>query len=940
MTGNAFAVVYVDRKTPVTGFLDKNLDGLKRGNDSNETEHNLRTIMDAFGQAHICRDGVSCLTTIAQLDEPRNPNPIVVLLDMPQDDDVPIRRTSWDSNPPSPLAGKRPKVERNEPSDVYGVHLLSYLSSEIQQRVRSRLVIPIAVLAGKTDLLAEPTRMSRFLDAGAIDVLPSPLGIDRVQGLAVHAYRTYKEVSREAASFVLQKRNRKLSWVGIDEERPYAYLREVMVSGLMNGICNPDSVGESIDPSELNIACDRKAAVAQAVGTWEFSAHDFDSDELLYAALTMLQHALQMPELAKWRIPTDDLTIFLFACRHAYNDFVLYHNFRHIVDVLQAVFYFLLQIGILPPYCGSQENQAPREDLAPVAALLQPFDALTLLISAIGHDVGHPGVNNAFLVALNAPLAQLYNDRSVLEAFHCAAYSQILRRYWPQAFADIPMRKLMINSILATDMGLHFKYMIDMGNLQEKLDSNDDSIEGWTPKALEETRDLVCGLLMKCADISNVARKYDVAARWAVILTDEFSNQGAMEKELNLPTCLFGGPPDREDLVKLAESQIGFMSIFAGPLFEGITAILPAMGFSSVEIESNRSVWEEKIQAEKLRRGSIMASPAALPSPLIRTPFSVPEEESEDSREDDVPPERDSLFGPSRTSQTQNEVQTTKPDSIRANAEPASPTSPTRARPTSASPLKSSKKKSSTGSFHAPYSVPFHQHTNSRRSSKDAALEQLEQLQLGQLSSFSRLENQNHDGDASLTTILVRSQTAQCKQEPDSPTKPPPSPLRQTTRPFPPPAQTGVISSVPSSRSHATSNATATTTNYAQSPGSTRPSSVEEMDSESPKGITPPPVLSTENPFLHPNSSPDLYGRERISHSAPDIRNLPDLRTGKVNSLSHVTADGDEGDDNRGMSQRPGGIRESRSRSKLRGLRFWRKRWKSPGPGAEVDAEH
>jgi hypothetical protein len=50
MTSNAFAVVYVDRKTPVTGFLDKNLDGLKSGDDSNETEHNLRTIMAAFGQ--------------------------------------------------------------------------------------------------------------------------------------------------------------------------------------------------------------------------------------------------------------------------------------------------------------------------------------------------------------------------------------------------------------------------------------------------------------------------------------------------------------------------------------------------------------------------------------------------------------------------------------------------------------------------------------------------------------------------------------------------------------------------------------------------------------------------------------------------------------------------------------------------------------------------
>jgi len=198
------------------------------------------------------------------------------------------------------------------------------------------------------------------------------------------------------------------------------------------------------------------------------------------------------------------------ACRKAYNDFVLYHNFRHIVDVMQAMFFFLLRIGVLPPYepkglDGSADGCPPlptSTTSSPMATLLKPFDALTLLISAIGHDVGHPGVNNAFLVALNAPLAQLYNDRSVLEAFHCAAYSQILRRYWPEAFADTGMRKLMINSILATDMGLHFKYMIDMSNLQERI--NATPIDAWAPKALEETRDLCCGLLIKCADISNV----------------------------------------------------------------------------------------------------------------------------------------------------------------------------------------------------------------------------------------------------------------------------------------------------------------------------------------------------------------------------------------------------------------------------------------------------
>lgn len=171
---------------------------------------------------------------------------------------------------------------------------------------------------------------------------------------------------------------------------------------------------------------------------------------------------------------------------------------------MQAIFYFLLRIGTLPPYPHrSASSLASLEAKSPIGKLLRPFDALTLLISAIGHDVGHPGVNNAFLVALNAPLAQLYNDKSVLESFHCAAYSQILRRYWKPAFADTAMRGLMINSILATDMGLHFKYMAQLGNLQEKVYHNKGT-DGWSPQVLDDYRTLTCGLLIKCADISNV----------------------------------------------------------------------------------------------------------------------------------------------------------------------------------------------------------------------------------------------------------------------------------------------------------------------------------------------------------------------------------------------------------------------------------------------------
>ena len=65
------------------------------------------------------------------------------------------------------------------------------------------------------------------------------------------------------------------------------------------------------------------------------------------------------------------------------------------------------------------------------------------------------------------------------------------------------MRNLMISSILATDMGLHFDYMKKMGDAQGKLQES-NSTDGWNGRMIEEQRALACALLIKCADISNV----------------------------------------------------------------------------------------------------------------------------------------------------------------------------------------------------------------------------------------------------------------------------------------------------------------------------------------------------------------------------------------------------------------------------------------------------
>lgn len=409
-----------------------------------------------------------------------------------------------------------------------------------------------------------------------------------------------------------------------------------------------------------------------------------------------------------------------------------------------------------------------------------------------------------------------------------------------------------------------------------------------------------------------------VAKKWARILTEEFSNQGAMEQELELPTCLFGGPPDLTDDIKMAEGQVAFMKSFAMPLFSGVSTILPAMDFGVTEMENNQLAWQKHI--EKLRKSTSETS----------TDEDVEQEEGED-----LPPlmmERDSLLAPHTvdeiTKKSSTESQPRTPCDNMSSAE-------RRLRNTSMgslSPVKSShRKKSSSGSFHGPFSFPFaQQHSGSRRSSKDAALDQLEHMHLN---TFTRLENQSADGgrrgsaDASLTTIVVRSQTPRNEHRPTSQ----PSPVKRYPRSSSQPSHAGNGSSLPSSRSNATSN-TMATTNAPRSP-STQASSLNDVECK---------VMELGEPSASAMSSTHLSPglptpEQRQTLSAPDILAVPGMpNASKTNLGPHYGKEGSEEGDDPSRLGRHLGIRQSRSHSRLRGLRFWKKRWKSPS-GREVE---
>jgi hypothetical protein len=94
-----------------------------------------------------------------------------------------------------------------------------------------------------------------------------------------------------------------------------------------------------------------------------------------------------------------DLYHFIFDICNSYHSTNPYHNFRHAVDVLQANYYFLCKLGVLKPM-NENANFSPVE--SEIKGLFQPLDIFALLMASIGHDVGHPGVNNSFMVKRNS----------------------------------------------------------------------------------------------------------------------------------------------------------------------------------------------------------------------------------------------------------------------------------------------------------------------------------------------------------------------------------------------------------------------------------------------------------------------------------------------------------------------------------------------------------
>ena len=266
---------------------------------------------------------------------------------------------------------------------------------------------------------------------------------------------------------------------------------------------------------------------------------------------------------------------FLITISNNYqNTKALYHSSLHGVDVCYST-YIILNL------LKNENNIIPN---------ISELDIVSLIISALCHDVGHPGLNNNFLINSKNEISIIYNDISVLENFHCSKTFKLLQNNDINIFSKFSkenfllIRKKMIGEILSTDLSLHFKIIDDFKEYKKNKD-----------KKLEQNQ---LNFITHISDLSHNYRKFDISLKWVELLMNEFWNQGDKEKELGLPVSFLC---DRDN-VNVPKSQVGFINTFLINTIQELVEVNKNFEIMKKNALDNVKIWE-KLEKEKRKTG-------------------------------------------------------------------------------------------------------------------------------------------------------------------------------------------------------------------------------------------------------------------------------------------------------------------------------------------------
>ena len=288
-------------------------------------------------------------------------------------------------------------------------------------------------------------------------------------------------------------------------------------------------------------------------------------------------------------ISTEKLDPFLVSISNQYYKTTLYHNSMHGADVTQSLCLYFLNSNA--------------EEICQSLVL----DLLGILIAALGHDLGHPGLTNLFHINSSSELAITYNDVSCLENFHTSKLFRTIRNPQTDIFEKLTVqdyktiRKRMIGNILSTDMANHGKIMtlikskIVINKAENK--TKFELLSGNEKTKFEEQQSLF-DFLIHAADLAHNTKLFNISLKWVELLSEEFWLQGDKEKSMNLPVSFLC---DRDNY-NIPNSQVGFIKGFIIPTFDCLVNIFPSLKYTMDNAKTNLKKWE-KLAAKGRKKG-------------------------------------------------------------------------------------------------------------------------------------------------------------------------------------------------------------------------------------------------------------------------------------------------------------------------------------------------
>jgi hypothetical protein len=317
-------------------------------------------------------------------------------------------------------------------------------------------------------------------------------------------------------------------------------------------------------PKNIKITKDAKS-LAIDMDNYDFDPFQYSINELLTIAEITFKRYHLMEIFNMCRIKFRN---FIIIVGYLYKPDNHFHNFYHASQVLNNAYHLL-------------KNGADK--------FLTPLEVLLVFVSALCHDLDHPGNNNNFETKKKSWLAKRYADDAILER-HSLSITLALLDYDATSICssmdsedNFIFRHQLRNAIISTDM-THHKHLVEQ--MAVPYDVNDI-----------DSRHSLCIHILHCADLSAQTQSIDLARRWGLLINEEFKDQAEEEKRLNLAQTDI--MQNLSDDLQRSKLQVNFLENVVLPLWSRLATSIPSLGFTIDRIQANLDYHVEHVKQLK-----------------------------------------------------------------------------------------------------------------------------------------------------------------------------------------------------------------------------------------------------------------------------------------------------------------------------------------------------